>query len=63
MTLRAIFLESRLGDQVDGNLVKVQSYSTIRQDLNTAGGGALLHVRNDLQAKVFVESKTSQKGK
>ena len=41
--------EYRFGNLVDDYLVKVKGYSTLGQDRNTAGGGVLLYVRNDVK--------------
>ena len=53
-SLRAMYMgagvaEYRFGDLVDDHLVKVNGYSTLRQDRNAAGGGVLLYLRNDVK--------------
>ena len=41
--------------------MRIDGYSTIRQDRNTQGGGVLLYVHNTYKAKILCTSTTTQK--
>ena len=55
--------ETRLGPEIDDNIVNVPGYSIIRQDRNTRGGGILLYVKDNFKAKILCTSNTTQTGK
>ena len=55
--------ETRLGDEVNDNVVDIPGYSVLRQDRNISGGGVLLYIRENFKAKILCSSKTQQRGK
>ena len=55
--------ETRLGSEVDDNIIQIPGYSTVRQDRNIRGGGILLYIKEHLKAKLLFTSKTEHPGK
>ena len=54
--------ETRLGPEVDNNIINVPVYSVLRNDRNSRGGGILLYIRENLKAKILCFSDTTQPG-
>ena len=50
--------ETRLGSEVNDNIVQVPGYSIIRQDRNVRVGGVLLYIKEHLKANLLYKSDT-----
>ena len=56
-------LETRLGPEIDDSHIDIPNlHSALRHDRNLGGEYILLHVKNNLTAKISHDSKTTQWG-
>ena len=55
--------ETRLGSEVNDNIIQVAGYNVVRQDRNVRGGGILLYIKEHLKAKILYKSDTERLGK
>ena len=55
--------ETRLGPCIDDSVAEIKSYSIIREDRNTRGGGVALYVRDSYKFTILATSDTTVKVK
>ena len=55
--------ETRLGPEVNDNIIQVAGYSVLRQDRNVRGGGILLYIKGNLKAKILYTCNTEHENK